>query len=134
MMLIGKGYRYAPKIMDNFQQQKMKPETTIDVFQQLDIRVGVILKAEPFPEARKPALKLWIDFGNLGILQSSAQITQRYQPAEITGKQVVAIVNFPPRRVAGFKSECLVLGASNHQGDVVLIQPDMHVEPGWEIA
>lgn len=112
----------------------MKVETTIDVFQQLDIRAGVVIRAEPFPEANKPAIKLWIDFGKLGVLQSSAQITQRYQPEQLTGKQVVAIVNFPPRRVAGFKSECLVLGASNHQGDVVLIQPDTSVEPGWEIA
>jgi len=112
----------------------MKAETTIDVFQQLDIRVGVVIRAEPFPEANKPAIKLWIDFGQLGVLQSSAQITQRYQPEQLTGKQVVVIVNFPPRRVAGFKSECLVLGASNHQGDVVLIQPDTSVEPGWEIA
>lgn len=112
----------------------MKPESSIDVLQQLDIRVGEVIRAEPFPEARKPAIKLWIQFGEIGILQSSAQITMRYTPEALIGRQVVAVLNFPVRRVAGFKSECLVLGASNHNGDVILLQPDTKVEPGWEIA
>ena len=113
----------------------MKPESSIEVLQQLDIRVGEIIRAEAFPEARKPAIKLWIQFGaELGVLQSSAQITLRYNPQSLIGKQVIAVLNFPVRRVAGFKSECLVLGASNHNGDVILLQPDTYVEPGWEIA
>lgn len=109
-------------------------ETTIETFEQLDIRVGQVIKAEPFPEARKPAIKLWIDLGIAGILQSSAQITKHYKAEELAGRQVVAIINFPPRRVAGFKSECLVLGAINQAGDVILLGPDKPVEPGSEIA
>ncbi|MGB1317389.1 MAG: tRNA-binding protein [Flavobacteriales bacterium] len=90
-------------------------------FQQIDFRIGTILKAEEFPEAKKPAYKLTIDFGDLGTKQSSAQITKRYKTADLIGKQVMAVFNFPPLKIAGFKSEVLVLGVTPSVGDVVLL-------------
>lgn len=108
---------------------------TIDDFMKLDIRIGTVLKAEPFPEARKPAIKLEIDFGNeIGIKQSSAQITKRYKPDDLLERQVVAVVNFPPMRVAGFKSEVLVIGGVEEKDDVVLLRPDEAVENGTKIS
>ncbi|NEW04931.1 chaperone CsaA [Paenibacillus sp. SYP-B3998] len=107
---------------------------TFEDFAVLDIRIGTVVKAEFFPEAKKPAIKLEIDFGTLGIKASSAQITRRYDPETLIGKQVAAIVNFPPRRIAGFKSEVLVLGATPEEGDVVLLQPDVFVENGSPIS
>ncbi|HET7621764.1 MAG TPA: tRNA-binding protein [Gemmatimonadaceae bacterium] len=102
-----------------------------DDFTKLDIRAGVVLEAEPFPEARKPAIKLRIDFGDeIGVKRSSAQITARYAPESLVGRQVVAVVNFPPRRIAGFESEVLVLGAYSEAGEVVLLAPDAPVPRG----
>jgi len=107
---------------------------TIEDFQKIDMRIGTVIEAEPFPEARKPAIKLTIDFGELGIKRSSAQITKRYPVDNIVGRQVVAVVNFPPMRIAGFKSEVLVLGGMVDDDDVVLLRPDERVDNGTAIG
>lgn len=107
---------------------------TFDDFQKLDLRVGTVIEAKPFPEARKPAIKLKIDFGELGVKQSSAQITKRYEPEELVGRQVAAVVNFPAMRIAGFKSEVLVLGGTPDDEDVILLNIDDPVENGTPIS
>ncbi|WP_144556926.1 chaperone CsaA [Bacillus pumilus] len=107
----------------------------IEQFLALDIRVGTIIEAEFFAEARVPALKLKIDFGEeIGVKQSSAQLTKRYTAENLTRKQIVAVVNFPPRRIAGFKSEVLVLGGMPSKEDVVLLATDEPVENGTKIG
>lgn len=98
------------------------------------MRVGVVVDAQEFPEARRPALKLSIDFGPLGLKRSSAQITHHYSPAALVGRRVIAVVNFPPKRIGPFVSEVLVLGAYDEGGEVVLLRPDFDVAPGSKIG
>ncbi len=106
-------------------------EISFDDFLAVDIRVGQIVKAEPYPEARKPAIKLWVDFGpDIGERKSSAQITKHYTPEELVGKRVMAVVNFPPRQIGKFMSEILVLGVPDQENEVVLLVPDKDVPVG----
>lgn len=107
---------------------------TIEDFDKLDIRVGTIVDAQPFPEARKPAFKLWIDFGaEIGVKCSSAQITKHYKLDQLIGRQVMGVVNFPPRKIGPFKSEVLTLGVPDGDGDVVMIKPDLAVPNGGRL-
>ena len=104
---------------------------SFDDFMKIDIRAGTILEASPFPEARKPALKLVIDFGpKIGTRKSSAQITERYDPEKLIGSKVMAVVNFPPRQIGPFMSEVLTLGVMNDSGEVVLVRPDADAPDG----
>ncbi len=100
-------------------------------FEKVEVRVGTIIDAQPFPEARKPAFKLWVDFGAaIGVKKSSAQITLHYAADQLIGRQVLAVVNFPPRQIGPFLSEVLVLGVPDENGDVVLLKPDLKVPDG----
>ena len=100
----------------------------------MDIRVGTVTDAQPFPEARKPSVKLWIDFGpEIGVKRSSAQITRHYRPEELVGRQVCAVVNFAPRQIGPFRSEVLTLGLPDPAGEVVLIRPDLPVPNGGKL-
>lgn len=114
-----------------------KPEVPFEAFARLDVRAGTVLRVEPFPEARNPAVKLWVDFGEeVGVLPSSAQLTRRYAPDGLVGTSVIGVVNLPPLLVAGFRSECLVLGVLDptDPGDVVLVRPDVADVRGWRLG
>jgi tRNA-binding protein len=103
-------------------------------FEKLDIRAGTVLEAKPFERATKPAYQLWIDFGPLGIKKSSAQITDLFKTDDLPGRQVIAVVNFPPKQIANFVSECLVLGVYNQRNEVVLLQTSQPVENGDKVG
>jgi tRNA-binding protein len=107
---------------------------TYQDFEKIEMRVGTIVHAQPFEKANKPAYQLEIDFGALGIKKSSAQITHHYSCEDLIGKQVIAVVNFPPKQIANFFSECLVLGVVGSEGEVVLLQPERKVENGSRIG
>jgi tRNA-binding protein len=110
------------------------PRIAFDDFLKVDIRVGRIIAVEPFPEARKPAFKLTIDFGpGIGTKRSSAQITVNHSPDDLVGSQVLAVVNFPPRQIGPFMSEVLTLGVPDANGDVMLVRPDRHVPVGGRL-
>jgi len=109
----------------------MSDQINFDDFLKVDLRVGRVVRAEPYPEARKPAIKMWIDFGaEIGEKKSSAQVTAHYDPDGLVGKQVLAVVNFPPRQIGRFMSEVLVLGLPDQDGEVVLLSPDQDVPDG----
>ncbi len=111
------------------------PEITFDDFLKVDIRTGRVLRAEPFPEARKPAIKLWVDFGpEIGERKSSAQITEHYDPDTLVGKTVMGVVNFPPRQIGPFMSEVLILGFHDDSGAVVLAAPDKEAPIGARLC
>lgn len=109
-------------------------ELTWSDFEKVEMRVGTIIAVDDFPKARKPAYQLTIDFGELGIKRSSAQITKRYIKEDLLNKQIVAVVNFPKKQIANFMSECLVMGAVGEDNDVVLISPGLQVENGLRIG
>jgi tRNA-binding protein len=109
----------------------MSDEIAFEDFMKIDIRVGTVVKAEPFPEARKPALKLWVDFGDkIGVKKSSAQITQHYTIEGLIGRQLMAVVNFPPRQIGPMRSEVLVLGVADLEGEIILLSPNQDVPNG----
>ena len=103
-------------------------------FEQVDMRVGTVMTVSDFPEARNPAYQLQIDFGDLGIKKTSAQITKRYDKKDLVGKQVIAVVNFPKKQIANFMSECLVLGVVGDDKDVILLQPNAHAKNGDRVG
>lgn len=107
---------------------------TWDDFTKVDIRAGTIIKAQPFEKAKKPAFQLEIDFGPLGIKKSSAQITFHYSTEELIGRQIIAVINFPPKQIANFFSECLVLGVYDNQNQVVLLHPSHNIENGSKVG
>ena len=116
------------------QEKAVRPAIRYEDFEAVDIRVGTIVEAEPFPEARKPAIKIRIDFGaELGVKKSSAQITHHYAPETLVGRQVAAVVNFPPRQIGKFMSEVLTLGFPDEAGEVVLIGPSVPVPNGGKL-
>jgi tRNA-binding protein len=110
-------------------------DLTWNEFERTDMRIGTIIEVNDFPEARKPAFQLTIDFGQeIGIRKSSAQITKRYQKENLVNRQIVAVVNFPRKQIGKFMSECLVLGAVGEEGDVILLAPDFKIENGLRIG
>lgn len=115
-------------------EQGPSQQITYDDFSRVDVRVGTVVDAQPFPEARRPAIKLWVDLGpEVGVKKTSAQVAARYAPERLVGKQVAAVVNFPPRQIGKFMSEILVLGFPDADGEVVLVTPDLPVPNGGRL-
>ncbi|WP_128545834.1 tRNA-binding protein [Larkinella soli] len=112
----------------------MENNLTWEEFENVEMVTGTILAVDPFPQARKPAYQLTIDFGSKGIRRSSAQLTKLYRPDDLVGMQIVAVINFPPKQIATFRSECLVLGAVGAEGEVTLLQTERKTENGLRIA
>jgi tRNA-binding protein len=109
-------------------------EISFDDFMAVDVRVGTVVQAEPYPEARKPSIKIWVDFGGqIGVKKTSAQVTVHYTPQTLVGRQVMAVVNFPPRQIGKFMSEVLVLGFPDEDGAIVLATPDKPVPQGGRL-
>ena len=109
-------------------------EISFNDFVKVDVRVGTVIRAEPFPEARNPSIKMWVDFGDeIGEKKTSAQVTVRYTPEQLIGRQVMAVVNFPPRQIGKFMSEVLVLGFPDEEGAIVLAQPEFEVPKGGQM-
>jgi tRNA-binding protein len=112
----------------------LRPQVTMADFEKLDIRIGTVIRAQAFIGARKPAIQLWVDFGDpVGVKKSSAQVTKHYAPAELVGRRVAAVVNFPPRQIGSFMSEVLCLGFPDKQGEVVLAAIDRPVPDGGQL-
>jgi len=122
------------KFTKNKNTDKMKEQIKWEDFQKIDIRVGTIIDARIFEKARNPAYQVWIDFGEEGIKKTSAQITNLYEVNELIGKQVLAVINFPPKQIADFMSECLLLGALGENKDVTLLSVDKPCQNGWKIS
>jgi tRNA-binding protein len=119
------------KLHQNTTKENGLPQITWEDFEKVDIRVGTVVEAEPFPEARKPLIRFTVDFGQeIGTRKTSAQLTAHYEPEELMGKQVMAVVNLPPKRIAGFESEVLVLGVPDGNEGVVLLSPDHRLPLG----
>ena len=111
----------------------MKEETSFEDFIKVDIRIGIITEVKEFPKAKKPAYQILIDFGSIGVKKSSAQITELYTKEKLLGRQVIAVINFNPRQIANFMSECLILGVYNKEGHVVLLQASQPIKNGEQI-
>lgn len=111
----------------------MSDTISFEDFTKVDVRIGTVIKVEDFPKAKKPAYQLTIDFGNLGVKRSSAQITELYTKEALLNRQITAIVNFKPKQIANFKSECLVLGVANNDGNIVLLQASGKAKKGTQI-
>jgi tRNA-binding protein len=120
--------------MSNFMLKAEEPLISWSDFMKIEMRVGTIVAAEVFEGVRNPAYKIQVDFGEFGVRKSSAQITHLYQPAELIGRQVIAVINFPPKQIANIKSECLILGAVGDGKDVILLQPERNVPNGLRIG
>ena len=126
---------YLCGLFFNFQNKKMKAEINWQDFEKVDMRVGTIIEVNDFPEARKPAYQLKIDFGTeIGILKTSAQITKRYLKEDLMQKQIIAVVNFPKKQIGSFMSECLVMGSVGVDNDIVLLAPNFKVPNGLKIG
>lgn len=109
-------------------------EISWEDFSKIEMRVGTITSVDFFKEVKKPAYKIYVDFGDLGIRKTSAQITKLYQPEELIGKQIIAVVNFPPKQIANIMSECLILGAIGNDKDVVILKPERNIKNGSKIG